>query len=170
MIITIYLKRGNPIRPIWSIIGGMNKLKVMLVEDEALVLEGYKKLFDNEFEYAQKALRMQAADYMLKPVKFDELAGVVDRIRRELLKRRSAGLRREEGADGKRIYRIISYLHEHITTVLEIANDMARGYREITYPRLKPVIADQLKAVAIGESTPQAAAQIMEDVSRAERR
>ena len=155
----------------------MNKLKVMLVEDEAVVLEGYKKLFDwegqgcavvceagdgisavnlagryqpdiilmdinipllsgleametirkglpdtafiiisgyNDFEYAQKALRMQAADYMLKPVKFDELAGVVDRIRRDMLRRRNAGLRREGEAEGKRIYKIISYLHEHI--------------------------------------------------------
>jgi two-component system response regulator YesN len=164
-------------------ISGMYKLKVMLVEDEAMVLEGYKKLFDwesrgcvvvceagdgisavsladcyrpdiilmdinipllsglealelirkrfpdtafiiisgyNEFEYAQKALRMQAADYMLKPVKFDELARVVDRIRRELLRRRSAGLRREEDAGGKRIYKIISYLHEHIAEAISL--------------------------------------------------
>jgi two-component system response regulator YesN len=155
----------------------MNKLKVMLVEDEAVVLEGYKKLFEwegrgctvvceagdgisavsladrcrpdiilmdinipllsgleameairkrqpdaafiivsgyNEFEYAQKAIRLQAADYMLKPVKFDELAKVVDRIRRDLFRRRSTGPRREAAAEGKRIYRIISYLHEHI--------------------------------------------------------
>jgi two-component system response regulator YesN len=161
----------------------MNKLKVMLVEDEAVVLEDYKKLFDwegrgcavvceagdgisavsladryrpdiilmdinipllsglealelirkrfpntafiiisgyNEFEYAQKALRMQAADYMLKPVKFDELAGVVDRIRRDLLRRRSAGLRYEGEVEGKRIYKIISYLHEHIAETISL--------------------------------------------------
>jgi ABC-type glycerol-3-phosphate transport system substrate-binding protein len=58
----------------------------------------------------------------------------------------------------------------NINTVLAISNDRARGYREITYPRLKQVIADQLKAVAIGESMPQQAAQIIEDASRAERR
>jgi two-component system response regulator YesN len=161
----------------------MNKLKVMLVEDEAVVLEGYKKLFDwegrgcavvceagdgisavsladrcrpdiilmdinipllsgleameairkglpdaafiivsgyNEFEYAQKALRMRAADYMLKPVKFDELAKVVDRIRRELLRRRSALPRQDGEAEGKRIYKIISYLHEHITESISL--------------------------------------------------
>jgi two-component system response regulator YesN len=156
----------------------MNKLKVMLVEDEAVVLEGYRKLFDweslgcavvceagdgisavsladryrpdiilmdinipllsglaalelirkrlpdtafiiisgyNEFDYAQRAIRLDVVDYMLKPVKFDELAKIVDRIRGELLKSPGAGLRREKGSEGKRIYRIISYLHEHIT-------------------------------------------------------
>ncbi|MDR0761162.1 MAG: extracellular solute-binding protein [Treponema sp.] len=59
---------------------------------------------------------------------------------------------------------------ENLDTIVEIANDRARGYREITYPRLKQVIADQLKAVAIGESTPQAAAGIMEEASKSERR
>jgi two-component system response regulator YesN len=161
----------------------MNKLKVMLVEDEAVVLEGYKKLFDwegrgcavvceagdgisavsladrwrpdiilmdiniprlsgleaieairkrlpdtafiivsgyNEFDYAQKAIRLDVVDYMLKPVKFDELAKVVERIRRDLLRRRGAAPRREEGAEGKRIYKIISYLHEHITETISL--------------------------------------------------
>ncbi|MDR1950559.1 MAG: response regulator [Spirochaetaceae bacterium] len=161
----------------------MNKLKVMLVEDEAVVLEGYKKLFDwegrgcavvcevgdglsavsladryrpdiilmdinipllsgldaidaikkrlpdtvfiiisgyNEFDYAQKAIRLRVAEYLLKPVKFDELAKVMDRIRRDLLNPRGAGSRRKDEAEGKRIYKIISYLHEHITETISL--------------------------------------------------
>ena len=52
----------------------------------------------------------------------------------------------------------------------QIANDRAAFYREISYPRLRQTLADQLKAVALGESTPQRAAEIIEAASRVERR
>jgi ABC-type glycerol-3-phosphate transport system substrate-binding protein len=54
--------------------------------------------------------------------------------------------------------------------VIAIAEKQAYGYREMAYPRLKQTIADQLKAVALGESTPQRAAQIIEAASKAEKR
>jgi ABC-type glycerol-3-phosphate transport system substrate-binding protein len=54
--------------------------------------------------------------------------------------------------------------------LMDIMTDRVYGYREIAYPRLKQTICDQLKAIATGESTPQRAAQIIEDASRAERR
>jgi ABC-type glycerol-3-phosphate transport system substrate-binding protein len=57
-----------------------------------------------------------------------------------------------------------------INKVLAIGQSRAYGYRQMSYPRLKQTICDQLKAVALGESTPQRAAQIIEDASRAERR
>jgi ABC-type glycerol-3-phosphate transport system substrate-binding protein len=57
-----------------------------------------------------------------------------------------------------------------INEVISIMQSRAYGYREITYPRLKQAIADQLKAVALGESTPQRAAEIIEEASKAERR
>ncbi|MDR2403291.1 MAG: extracellular solute-binding protein [Spirochaetaceae bacterium] len=57
-----------------------------------------------------------------------------------------------------------------INDVITIMQERAYGYREITYPRLKQTIADQLKAVALGESTPQRAAEIIEEASKAERR
>jgi hypothetical protein len=53
---------------------------------------------------------------------------------------------------------------------MDIASSRAAFYREISYPRLKQTLADQLKAVALGESTPQRAAEIIEAASRAERR
>jgi ABC-type glycerol-3-phosphate transport system substrate-binding protein len=57
-----------------------------------------------------------------------------------------------------------------IAEVIRILNERAYGYREITYPRLKQTIADQLKAVALHESSPQKAAEIIEAASKAEKR
>jgi ABC-type glycerol-3-phosphate transport system substrate-binding protein len=57
-----------------------------------------------------------------------------------------------------------------INEVIRIMQSRAYGYREIAYPRLKQTIADQLKEIALGESTPQQAAQIIEEASKAERR
>jgi ABC-type glycerol-3-phosphate transport system substrate-binding protein len=56
-----------------------------------------------------------------------------------------------------------------LAKVQEIAK-RAAFYREIPYPRLKQTLADQLKAVALGESTPRRAAEIVEAASKAERR
>jgi ABC-type glycerol-3-phosphate transport system substrate-binding protein len=59
---------------------------------------------------------------------------------------------------------------KNILEVIRITQERAYGYREIAYPRLKQAIADQLKAIAIGESTPRQAAEIIETASKAERR
>jgi ABC-type glycerol-3-phosphate transport system substrate-binding protein len=59
---------------------------------------------------------------------------------------------------------------KNVNKVLKIAETQAYGYREMAYPRLKQAIADQLKAVAIGENSPERAAQIIEEASKAERR
>jgi len=61
-------------------------------------------------------------------------------------------------------------MQKDLTKSLDIAKDRAAFYREISYPRLKQTIADQLKAVALGESTPQQAADIIETASKAEKR
>ena len=156
----------------------MKKMKVMLVDDEPLVLEGYRKLFDwgrhgfsveceasdgmtavslahlyqpdiilmdinipllsgldavkairqklpdtvfiiisgyDNFDYAQKAIHLGVIEYLLKPVKFEVLEETLNKIRLELIKRRSSEIQRDETSNYKRIYKIISYLHEHIT-------------------------------------------------------
>ncbi|MDR1949025.1 MAG: extracellular solute-binding protein [Spirochaetaceae bacterium] len=59
---------------------------------------------------------------------------------------------------------------KNINKIIGIVQDRAYGYRDMPYPRLKQTIADQLKAVALGESTPQRAAEIIETASKAERR
>jgi two-component system response regulator YesN len=176
----------------------MGQMKVMLVDDEAVVLEGYKKLFNwegrgftvvceandgmaavslaleyrpdiilmdinipllsgleaieaiqkqrpsiaciiisgyDEFSYAQKAVHLGVTEYLLKPVKFDELGEILERIRRELIRKRSTGLAAatEEAGDGKRIYKIISYLHEHITETISLKKLSEAFYLHPTY-------------------------------------
>ena len=156
----------------------MKKMKVMLVDDEPLVLEGYRKLFDWEkhgftviceasdgmtavslahhyqpdiilmdinipllsgldavsairqklpdtvfiiisgydnFDYAQKAIHLGVVEYLLKPLKFDVLEETLDHIRQELIKKRSSAMKQESTSGNKRIYKIISYLNDHIT-------------------------------------------------------
>ena len=61
-------------------------------------------------------------------------------------------------------------MQKNLTKVQEIGATRAAFYREISYPRLKQTLADQLKAVALGESTPQRAAEIIEAASKAEKR
>jgi ABC-type glycerol-3-phosphate transport system substrate-binding protein len=66
--------------------------------------------------------------------------------------------------------RFSNEVRKNFDTIISIMRDRVYGYRELPYPRLKQTIADQLKAVAIGESTPQRAAEIIEEASRAEKR
>jgi two-component system response regulator YesN len=152
----------------------MNRIKVMLVEDEAVAREGYRKLFDwerhgcvivseagdglsavslageyrpdvilmdinipiisgldaiaaiqkqlphavfvivsgyNEFNYAQQAIRLGVSDYLLKPVKFEELSAVMQKVRLKILR---SGGHEGDTAEAKRIYKIISYLNDHL--------------------------------------------------------
>ena len=178
----------------------MYKMKVMLVDDEPLVLEGYRKLFDWEkhgfvvvceasdgitavslahhhkpdiilmdinipllsgldaisairqklseavfivisgydnFEYAQKAIHLGVVEYILKPVKLDILEHTMSQIRQELFKKRSSGMEQDKTANNKRIYRIISYLYEHITDMISLKKLADEFY-------LNPVYISQL--------------------------
>ena len=61
-------------------------------------------------------------------------------------------------------------LMKNLNEILQTGENEAAGYREITYPELKQVIADQLKALALDEVTPEQAAQTIEDASQAQDR
>jgi len=52
-------------------------------QPEFVILSGY-----DDFNYAQTAIRYQVKDFVLKPIDEGELAGVLDRLHRELSKRR----------------------------------------------------------------------------------
>jgi len=161
----------------------MNRMKVMLVDDEPLVLEGYRKLINwekngftvicessdgmtavslahhyqpdiilmdiniphlsgldainaiqqklpetafviisgyNDFEYAREAIHLGVVEYMLKPVKYDALEETLNHIRQELIKKRSFAGKQEKSGEEKRIYKIVSFLHEHITETISL--------------------------------------------------
>jgi two-component system response regulator YesN len=59
----------------------MRRLSDQYPELPVVIVSGY-----SDFEYARDALRYHAADYLLKPVDKAELAIVIDRLKKDLLK------------------------------------------------------------------------------------
>lgn len=158
----------------------MKRLKVMLVDDEVTIIEGFKRLFDweacgcevvceandgmmavnqakiyqpdiivmdinipiisgldairvikqhslnsafivvtgyDEFEYCREALRLQIADYILKPVDFTEFKKVVEDIKLKLI-HKTPQIQEEAVQNesyGKLIFRVTSYIQNHLS-------------------------------------------------------
>jgi two-component system response regulator YesN len=101
--------------PLLSGLDAMNAIRQKLIDVVFIIISGY----DN-FEYAQKAIRLGVVEYMLKPVKFDTLEEKLDLIRQGLIKKRSFGTEPGKPNNNKRIHRIISYLHGHITETISL--------------------------------------------------
>ena len=150
----------------------MNKLKVLLVDDEVKIREGFKRLFDweehdlevigeasdglealskideykpnivvmdinipimnglkviemskvrhpntafiivsgyDDFNYCKQALKLQIADYLLKPVDYEEFGTVIDNLRISLYENKI-----EEDVDDHLINKIAQYIREHL--------------------------------------------------------
>ena len=150
----------------------MNKLKVLLVDDEVKIREGFKRLFDweshdlevigeasdglealsrideykpnivvmdinipimnglkviemsklrhpntafiivsgyDDFNYCKQALKLQIADYLLKPVDYEEFGAVIDNLRISLYEKKI-----EEDVDDHLINKIAQYIREHL--------------------------------------------------------
>lgn len=68
----------------------MEQVREILPELPIVVLSGY-----NNFEYARTAIRLGVQEYLLKPVNGDEMKSVMEKIEKELLKRRQQYHRRE---------------------------------------------------------------------------
>lgn len=58
----------------------MLKESIQEYDYEAIIISGY-----GEFEYAQKAISLGVSEYLLKPIDFEELYKVLDKIRPKLL-------------------------------------------------------------------------------------
>jgi two-component system, response regulator YesN len=158
----------------------MDKIRVLLVDDEITILEGFKKLFDwskygcevvgeamdgtmainqadalspdlmivdvnipvisglevikllhekyegmqfivvsgyDEFEYCLKALRLQVADYILKPVDFSEFGRVINRIKMNAFqeKQENQGQNVNVEEEGMLIFRMTSFLQDNLS-------------------------------------------------------
>ncbi len=150
----------------------MNKLKVLLVDDEVKIREGFKRLLDweehdlevigeasdglealskideykpnivvvdinipimnglkviemskvrhpntafiivsgyDDFNYCKQALKLQIADYLLKPVDYEEFGTVIDNLRISLYEKKI-----EEDVDDHLINKIAQYIREHL--------------------------------------------------------
>lgn len=150
----------------------MNKLKVLLVDDEVKIREGFKRLFDweehdlevigeasdclealskideykpnivvmdinipimnglkviemskvrhpntafiivsgyDDFNYCKQALKLKIADYLLKPVDYEEFGTFIDNLRISLYEKKI-----EEDVDDHLINKIAQYIREHL--------------------------------------------------------
>ena len=116
----------------------MNKLKVLLVDDEVKIREGFKRLFDwesHDLEVIGEAsdgledlsrideykpnivvmdinipiMKLQIADYLLKPVDYEEFGAVIDNLRISLYEKKI-----EEDVDDHLINKIAQYIREHL--------------------------------------------------------
>ena len=77
----------------------MKKLRVLLVDDEIMIREGFKRLFDWEAHDCQvvgeaadgmEALRLQITDYILKLVDYEEFGSCIDNLKISLFEQRVA--------------------------------------------------------------------------------
>lgn len=102
---------------------GMSGLELvqMLRESQkmlpVIILTGYR-----HFDYAQQAIRYQVNDFLLKPIKYEELTAAVIRIKEQLSEQSEASALNFSDSDKNNTYheRIISaakrYIHENLAS------------------------------------------------------
>lgn len=75
---------------------------------DVIVISGY-----DDFKYCQEALKLQVADYLLKPIDYEELGQLIRRLQIRRLGRKIEN--RGEAGEDKLVYQIIGYLKGHIS-------------------------------------------------------
>lgn len=99
------------------------------LETKIILLTGY-----SEFEYAKKAVRYHVFDYLLKPIKPNELINCVAAAKAELEKERYKTAIFEKYGEKASNYnteeRVINDFRDVDTTILEILRYMAQNYQE----------------------------------------
>ena len=69
-----------------------------------IIVSGY-----DDFNYCKQALKLQIADYLLKPVDYEEFGAVIDNLRISLYEKKI-----EEDVDDHLINKIAQYIREHL--------------------------------------------------------
>jgi len=98
--------------PLLSGLEVIRTLNNQLSDTVFIIISGY-----NEFSYAREALKLKVTDYLLKPVRFDELGKVLTQVRLNMVKscaKEAAPVisERVEEPDSP-LYKIVTYLNEH---------------------------------------------------------
>lgn len=105
----------------------MKKLRVLLVDDEIMIREGFKRLFDweahdcevvGEAADGMEALWMQITDYILKPVNYEEFGTCIDNLKIALFQKQS--LENAEQQEERTIHSILRYLQEHLAEEISL--------------------------------------------------
>ncbi|NLC75442.1 MAG: response regulator [Clostridiales bacterium] len=97
------------------IINGIDALKVIRQRDvytQFIIVTGY-----DDFKYCQEALRLDAVDYILKPVDYSKLGEVIrkatDNIKTSTFSGRITHI--SDDADMRRITQIINWMNDHLS-------------------------------------------------------
>lgn len=86
--------------PIMDGITLLERLSVEAGKEEppaVIILSGH-----DDFEYAKSAIRYRVKDYLLKPIRREELFEILERIGKEGMDRQSSSLRQKQEAEGYR--------------------------------------------------------------------
>ena len=87
----------------------------------------------DNFEFAQRAIRMGAVDYMLKPVRIKEFLTLLDRLIKMSDQQDSAADMDKGGAYRLVIQKSLDYIHEHYNTPLSLGEIADRANMNSSY-------------------------------------
>lgn len=75
-----------------------------------VVVSGY-----DDFHYCQQAIRLKIADYILKPVNYEEFGDVIDNLKVALYQQQSLAASVEEAKEERVIFSITRYIQQHLS-------------------------------------------------------
>lgn len=75
-----------------------------------VVVSGY-----DDFHYCQQAIRLKIADYILKPVNYEEFGDVIDNLKVALYQQQSLAASAEEAKEERVIFSITRYIQQHLS-------------------------------------------------------
>lgn len=112
----------------------IEKMRLLLPDTSFIIISGY-----NQFEFAQRSIRLNVFDYLLKPVSVDELGAALFHAV-ERLKQSRAEQKNETGESEQIIYRIKTYIDEHLDQNLQLSAiakifHMNAGYLSLYFKR-----------------------------------
>ena len=92
--------------PVMSGLDALRRIRGQNEDVACIIVSGY-----DEFEYAREALRLQSADYILKPVDFAEFGRILDNIKMKLIRGRQE---RTDADDDRLALRLAAYLQDNL--------------------------------------------------------
>ena len=98
--------------PIRSGLEVIQEISKTLPDTAFIVASGY-----DQYEYMRAALKLGVVDYILKPIKFDELHKILEHVRMNIIDRMSTKKKETEPASKNNsiIYSIVEYINSHLT-------------------------------------------------------
>lgn len=116
----------------------LEELRKKEIVSKVVFISGYA-----DFEYAQKAVRLKAYDYLLKPIEQEHLNKVLERIAEDFSGDTSKGMEIQEEVSLTVIRQIVNEIQEHYTENITLT-DLAEKYG-ISTSHLSGLLKNELK-------------------------